>query len=117
MPSFCRIQANEYLTGNTTIQRIKRSKSQTKDVPSTEERTIWTVPPHMVEKKNIWGKVIERKPMKGCFYGGLFLYNDNVEVTITDGVKNYLMGEFFERQALDIEKGEFLDEARWGGKW
>ena len=82
---------------------------------STPERIVWVIPPHKKKVKNFWGKVTGELPEQGYIdkYTGMTRVDDMdcAEMIISDGA------EYFEIQYLNIQTGEFLDIAKWGGRF
>ncbi len=79
------------------------------DQGNLNDSTIWMVPPHSKEIKNIWGKVKSIEVMQG-FMDVLRKENGEIIVTVSDS-------KYFEEQYLDVEKGCFNDKAKYVGRY
>lgn len=82
---------------------------------SRPERDVWIIHPHKNIVKNFWGKVIEEKPQQGFFESYIEMKKINkkeyAKIMISDGAI------YFEFQYLDLDTGQFINQADWGGRF
>ena len=84
------------------------------ELHSRPGQIVWSVPPHMEKKKNLFGKVVSETAQQGYLYSCRGVQEIQSKtcaaVVVSDG------GAYIELQFLDLETGLFLEEAKWIGR-
>lgn len=84
------------------------------ELHSRQGQIVWTVPPHLEKKKNLFGKVVREIPQQGYLYSCRGVQEIQgktcAAVVVSDG------GSYMELQFLDLDTGIFLKEAHWIGR-